>query len=147
VERDTLAGRPNEPRLFGLAALVGGMALCTVLAGALLGGNPLIALLPVLAFVALYVLLKLPLRVPLTVMMFVGLTFENPGDVPAVGLWQSPLYDLGKLLLAQLKHSFGSGALVMTGSDLILLLLFFVYLGRRIAGSTLDTRGATRSPR
>ena len=147
MDPSALAGRDGQPRLFGFTVAIGALAFVTVLAVTVLGKGALFALLPVILFVVLYALLKLPLRVPLMVMMFIGLTFENPGDVPAAGLWKSPLYDLGKLLLAQLKHSFGSGALVMTGSDLIILLLVCIYLGRRVSGSTLDIRGSTPSPK
>jgi hypothetical protein len=147
VDSSTLAGRDRQPRLFGLTFVVGVLAVGTVAVVALLGKSALFALLPLILFVSLYALLKLPLRVPLFFMMFIGLTFENPGDVPATGLWKSPLYDVGKLFLSQLKHSLGSGALVMTGSDLVILLFFVIYLGRRVAGSTLDTRGAIPCPR
>ena len=147
MEPSTLAGHDREPRLVGFTFLVGLLALCTVAAVLVLGKSALFALLPLILFVLLFALLKLPLRVPLLCMMFVGLTFENPGDAPAARLWQSPLYDVGKLLLAQLKHSLGSDALVMTGSDLIFLLFCLIYFGRRVAGSKLDTRGASPCPR
>lgn len=146
-EEHVLVERKTEPRLLGFALLVGALGLATVSAVVLLGQNPLFALLPLLGFLLLFALLKLPLRVPLLAMMFVGLTFENPGDVPAEGQWQTPLYPIGKLLLAQLKHSFGSGALVMTGTDLILVFLVGIYFARRIAGSRVDLKAAVPTPR
>jgi hypothetical protein len=116
------------------------LALAAASAGAAVAfnGNVVLAALPIFGFLLLYTLFKLPLRAPLMVMTFIGLTFENPGDVPAADLWHSPLYPLGKLLLSQLKHSLGVGALVMTGFDLLLFLLAFIYVYRRSIGSTLD---------
>jgi hypothetical protein len=137
----------DPPRLLGLAALLAGLALATVACLAFASGNPLLGLAPVAAFVLLFALLKLPLRLPFLVLLVIGLTFENPGDVPAAGLWQSPLHQVGKIMLAQLKHSLGVGALVMTGTDLVLVLLVLIYIGRRIAGSTVDTRGSVPMPR
>ncbi len=136
-----------EQRLGGLVTLVLALALATVGCTLLFNGNPLFALLPVLTAITLYALWRVPVRVPLMIMMFVGLTFENPGDVPADHKWQSPLYAVGKLLLAQLKHTIPVGSLVMTGTDLVLLLLLVVYFCRRIAGSDIDRRNFVPCPR
>ncbi|HEV8245480.1 MAG TPA: O-antigen ligase family protein [Polyangiaceae bacterium] len=137
--------QPAEPRQTRFALFVAALGVATVASAILLG--PLFALLPLGAWLGLVALSKLPLRVPLMVMMFIGLTFENPGDVPADGKWKSPLYSIGKLLLSQLKHSIPNSALVMTGSDLILALLVCIYFYRRVAGSDLDRRGLVPTPR
>ncbi len=142
-----LSHQRAEPRLRGLVLLISVLAVATVACTISFNGNPLLSLLPVLASVTLYTLWRVPIRVPLMVMMFIGLTFENPGDVPADHRWQSPLYELGKLLLAQLKHSIPMGGLVMTGSDLILALLVIIYFCRRIAGSDIDRRNFIAAPR
>jgi hypothetical protein len=127
--------------------LLAGLVAASAAAAVAFNGNVALSALPVLGFLVLYTLWKLPLRVPLMVMTFIGLTFENPGDVPAADLWHSPLYPLGKLLLSQLKHSLGVGALVMTGFDVLLFLLACLYVYRRAVGSTIDVGTRTKVPK
>jgi hypothetical protein len=88
----------------------------------------------------------LPLRVPLLVLAFMALTLENPSDMPACGVWQSPLYGFGSLMLAHLNLSFPYKALVFSGMDVLILCLFFVAMARRIRGSRIDGL-YTRAPR
>ena len=96
--------RPEPASTRRLAALLAALVAASAAAAVAFNGNVALTALPVLGFLLLYTLWKLPLRVPLMVMTFIGLTFENPGDVPAVDLWHSPLYPLGKLLLLEFRH-------------------------------------------
>src|SRR5690606_37755325 len=117
-----------EPAPRKVAALLVGLVAASAAASVAFNGNVGFAALPLASFLFLYALWKLPVRVPLMVMTFIALTLENPGDVPAADLWHSPLYPVGKLLLSQLKHSLGVGALVMSGFDLLLFGLVCLYV-------------------
>jgi hypothetical protein len=85
----------------------------------------------------------LPLRYPALTLVFLALTLENPSDAPACGVWRSPLYGFGGLLLAHLNLTFSSKALIFSGMDVLLALLFVVVLVRRLTGSRVEGRAVT----
>lgn len=89
--------------------------------------------------------MKVPLR-PVLLVTFLALTLENPSDVPAAGLWKSPLYPVGAALLAHLNLTFESQKwLFFSGLDLILVCLFLVALARGTRGDR-DPFPASASP-
>jgi hypothetical protein len=130
-----------------LLLLVPVLAALTVGAAIVSNGNVAMAVAPVAAVCLVTVLVKVPLRYSAFALMFAGLTFENPAEDSGCDLWKSPLYPLGKLLLDQLKQTIPVGALVMTGTDLVLLLLLGGYVYRRAKGLTIDMVGAVPTPR
>ena len=85
--------------------LLGGLTLLAAVAG---DGSLAVALVPALLLGTLYAVARLPLRYPVFVATFLALTLENPADVPAAGLWRSPLYPVGTLLLAHMNLTFPS---------------------------------------
>jgi hypothetical protein len=73
------------------------------------------------------------LRYPVLVVTFLALTLENPAEVPAMGLWKSPVYPLGEVLFLHLNQVFtGQGWLIFSGFDalLVCLLAAALLLGR-----------------
>src|ERR1700722_13925764 len=85
----------------------------------------------------------LPLRYPALTLVFLALTLENPSDAPSCGVWRSPLYAFGRLLLAHLNLTFPSRALIFSGMDVLLVLLFLVVLVRRVTGSRAEAQALT----
>lgn len=107
-------------------SLVGLTAVAVVLGD----GNLALALFPTAALGLLYAVWRLPLRHPVLVLTFLALTLENPSDVPAVGLWKSPLYPVGALLLVHMNLTLAHKWMIFSGLDLVLLFLFGVALAR-----------------
>lgn len=125
-----------------------GMAILTVAAILVSDGNVAVALAPVVAIAFLYLLAKVPMRYPVLVVLFLGLTLENPGDDTASGLWKSPLYLAGALLLGHWNLTVPVHALFFSGIDLLLVFFFGLAVYRRITASPLDRAGfvETASP-
>lgn len=121
-----------------LATLVCALAVLTPVLAYVGDGNPVIALAPLLGIALLLVLWRIPLRVPVLVLVFMGLVLENPGDAFASRLWKSPLATLGALMLAHWNTVIGFKPLVFSGFDLGLVILFVIALYRRAAGSRID---------
>ena len=69
------------------------------------------------------------------------LTLENPTEIPAAGLWRSPLYTVGALLLAHMNLSIPVPALFFSGLDLALVFLAVIWVVRRTTASELDMSG------
>ena len=113
------------------------------LAGLLLGdGNLFLAILPVLACGTLYAVWRLPLRYPVLVLTFLALTLEIPSEAPASGLWRSPLYPVGALLLAHMNLTFTTSKwMLFSGLDLVLVYLFAIAWIRWVRGSRIDGIG------
>lgn len=122
----------------GMVAL---LAALTLASSIITNGSLLVASVPTLAFVVLYAMWKLPLRYPTLALMFLALTLENPSDVPAAGLWRSPLYTAGALLLAHMNLTFAQKWMFFSGLDLVLVYLFAIVLVRWLRGSRVDGIG------
>jgi O-antigen ligase len=121
-----------------LVLLAFGVCVMT-LVGIFVGdGNLLFALGPPVVFAIAYTIWRLPLRWPFLVVTFLALTLENPADVPAQGLWKSPLYTAGALLLAHMNVTLPYKALLFSGLDVILVFLFAVIAWRMLVGSRID---------
>jgi hypothetical protein len=83
-----------------------------------------------------------PLRVPLLVVMFVGLAVDRPGD--AEGRWASPLITVGGLLFQNLNKVVGVEALKFSGVFLLLTCLLMVRGYRVLGGQVRDTQDSLR---
>jgi hypothetical protein len=138
----------GEAALGNLGLLTGALIILTLGAIVVGDGNPGIALAPVLGASVLFAIWKAPLRVTALVLVFLALALENPIERPANGLWQSPLYTLGALFLANLNITIGIRALRFSGLDLLTGFLLLVLLYRRMAASPIDGRSqiATAAP-
>jgi hypothetical protein len=104
-------------------------------------GNLAIAVAPLLAGVLLVMLCTIPLRDTLLALAFLALTLENPSEIPAAGLWRSPLYKFGALFLMKLNDSIPVKALVFSGMDIALVFAIGLWVARRMSGSAIDLRG------
>jgi hypothetical protein len=127
-----------DPLVLAAVAALGLLTLTLVIAG---NGNVGLALAPVAVTVVVVLAVRAPLRHSLLVLGVLCLTLENPAEVPAVGLWKSPLYVPGALLLTHLNLTIPVPALIFSGLDLALALLAITWVVRRLAGSEVDVRG------
>ncbi len=89
-------------------------------------GNPMTALAPTLAVVALWQLWTRPLKWPLLLLMLLAVTVDDPSDRPYVGLWQSPTRPLGQI--------FYNNVAWFTGFELSVMGLTALMFLRRVAG-------------
>ncbi len=99
------------------------------------GGVGLAIAAPAIAAL-LFAAWRLPLRISMLAVAAAALTLENPADVPAQGLFRSPLYTLGALLLAHLNVTLPSRALIFSGLDLVLVYLVLIAATRALSAST-----------
>lgn len=111
-----------------LLVLVPAVAVLSALALLAGDGNPVFALLPLVAAGGLLLMRKLTLR-SMTLLLFVlGLALEGPQD--ASGRWASPLMPVGIFFKVNLNTSIPISALRFTGFDLSAAILFFLILRR-----------------
>ena len=118
-----------------------GLLLATL--GASLTSVPWLPLLPVVLLVFGIALFKLPLRAPTLAVLFLGLVLDNPSDI---GPWKSPLFELGALMLTQLKKVIPIDALVVTGIDASLAGLLALYFFRSVRGEAIDSHPVISPP-
>jgi len=128
----------TDPLVLAAVAGLGLITLVLVIAG---NGNLGLALTPVALTVIVLLVARAPLRHSLLVLGVLCLTLESPSEVPASGLWRSPLYVLGSLLLAHLNLTLPFKALFFSGLDVALVLLAAIWVIRRTMGSEVDVRG------
>jgi hypothetical protein len=83
-----------------------------------------------------------PLRVPLVLVMFVGLAVDRPGDTD--GQWASPFQTLGGVLFQNLNNVIDVEALRFSGVFLLLAFLLVVRGSRVLSGRVADTSAALR---
>lgn len=122
-------------------AAAGALGLVTLVATFVGDGNPALALAPLLLTLLLLAITQAPLRWSLLALAFLSMTLENPSEATASGLWRSPLYVVGALLLAHINVTIPVKAFIFSGLDLVLLLLAGLWAWRRMSGSTIDIRG------
>ena len=99
------------------------VGILTFAAVVLSGGDLATALAPVAAAVLLYTALVAPLRACVLALMFLALVADAPQDNPMSGLWESPLYGIGRLLCNNWSETFGIRALSFSGMDVLAFLL------------------------
>lgn len=134
---------PAHPARF--AALVVLLTLATCAAVVLGGGQPLVALAPVLVLAALWALWTAPLRGPVLVLLFLALALEIPSERPGSGRWTSPFYALGRVLFDNLNNLTGIGALRFSGLDVLVLGLLFILCYRKAMGRDVDGARSTQT--
>ena len=136
-------GAMPDPAMVAAVAALGAASLAAILLG---NGNLAVAAAPILAVLVVVAVAHVPLRTSLLVLAFLALVLENPAEAFASGLWQSPLHQLGSLLLMQLKATLPVNALIITGLDVFLLLFTTVWVVRRVRGSRTDAEGHVATP-
>ncbi|MBS2031475.1 MAG: hypothetical protein JST54_26475 [Deltaproteobacteria bacterium] len=129
-----------------LAPLAVGAPLC-LLALFVTDGSLVLVLAPLAGLGVLAFVLFGRLRTSAMILLLAGLALENPSERPANGMWRSPLYPLGALLLDKLNNVTGIHALRFTGLDAAMLLLASVLVYRRWHGIELDRRGQVQTAR
>ncbi|HZX95207.1 MAG TPA: O-antigen ligase family protein [Myxococcales bacterium] len=129
------------------AVLLALITLGTVAVAIVANGNVGAALAPVLLIAFLYALWKIPLRYSVFLLIFCGLTLENPYEGFSHGVWQSPLAPLGAALLGNLNRLTGIQAMNFTGIDLLVPFLLLVAAFRRVTHSTIDGKGHVETAR
>lgn len=118
--------------------VVGGLVVLTVALIRVGDGNLALALLPCLAAVLLLALWLLPLRVPMLTLLVMAWAIEAPGDAFSNGLITTPWKRVGEVLWGKLNNVVHLSPLVVTGFDLLALLLFGIIAYRQLHGSVLD---------
>ncbi|MEI9941340.1 MAG: hypothetical protein WDO69_29325 [Pseudomonadota bacterium] len=125
---------------FGIAVFL--TVVACLIDNGILGWAVALIVLPLL----FYSMAKAPLRHSLLVLMFCALTLENPSEQPAAGMWKSPLFSLGGLMLTHLKQTVGGG-LFFSGMDIMLAFLGVIVYTRRSSRSNIDRIGHFAVPR
>jgi hypothetical protein len=100
------------------------LGVITGAAAGLTRGNPLAAFAPPLLFIGAWQLWTRPLKWPLLAVMLLAITLDDPGDRAYFGLWQSPLWPLGKLFFRNIA--------LFTGVELCVIGLFGLMVVRRL---------------
>jgi hypothetical protein len=89
-------------------------------------GEFVVALAPLLVAILGFAVVRLPVRVTFSALLFVCIVVDNPMEKPANGLWQSPLFPIGKILFVNLSKNTGISALAFSLLDITIL--FFLFL-------------------
>ena len=124
------------------------MALALIVVAALIDSEALAWLLfPGILLLLIYAAWRAPLRDSLTMLALCAFTLDYPGETMANGLYKSPLYYVGYVMLAHLNNLTGIKALSFSGTDIILVILICVARIRESSGSTLDRAGRIQTPK
>jgi O-antigen ligase len=118
--------------LFAIVLLGGCVA--TAAAAVAGDGNIVVAATPVVVALLLGAIWRVPLRIPLLALIFLGLGVDATGE----GSWNSPLAPLGHLLNHNLNQTVSVQALVVPLMTLALGFLLIVHLCRRLSLSSFD---------
>ena len=138
--------RERDPVEWRTLLLVAVLALATVALVFVGNGNLAIALAPCLILLLICGIWFLPLRIPMAMLFVMAWAVEAPGDAFASGLIETPWRIVGQLLWGKLNLVFPVGALVITGFDLVALLLFATIVHRHSRHATIDREGWVESP-
>jgi len=133
-------------RTWAPAVVTAGLGLATVAALVAGNGSLILALTPVLLALLLWAIWYLPLRSTVLVLLLLAWAVEAPGDAFGAGLIKTPWNLLGRVLWGKLSGVIPFGPLVMSGFDLLALLLFAVIVYRHTHHSTLDSKGWVDAP-
>ena len=144
--REETTAEAGRTRPYPLLLLVAVLVVATLFALIVGNGDPVIALAPTLGLGLVYALCKLPLSVPALGLMIAAFVLEIPSEMFAAQKWHPPLAVLGAILFGQLKDVTQVRALVFTGFDIVLLVLFAIHFYRRSTGARIDKREAVPAP-
>jgi len=104
-----------------------------------LAGTGVVApLVPLVGLAALVVVWSTRLQVSALVLVAVALVADNPGERPAEGRWQSPVYAVGEVLYDNLHKHTGIGALRFSALEGAIALLMIILLYRKMRSSPID---------
>lgn len=118
-------------RLWGAAALA---SLGLVAAGT----GVVLPLVPLAGAALLAVVFSARLQVTALALVAVALLVDNPGERPAEGKWQSPVYAIGEVLYENLHKHTGIGALRFSALAGAIVLLGIVLMSRKLRRNNLD---------
>lgn len=135
-----------SPRAWAAGVVTAGLCLVTVVALIAGNGDLTLALAPALLVLLLWAVWYLPLRGTVLVLLFLAWALEAPGDAFGAGLIKTPWNLVGRLLWGKLSGVIPVGSLVMSGFDLLALLLFAVIVYRHARHSTIDSKGWVDAP-
>lgn len=125
-------------KTLGFVAFLATMFLATVAATFVGNGNPAIALAPIAGAAVFYLMWKLPGRYSAMALMFLMLVVDYIQERPFAGLWESPLYPLGRLLTVNLNTLTGVGFLRFPILDFLLMALTGILIFRRVKQKRTD---------
>jgi hypothetical protein len=135
------------PDARGLYFVLLALALATTGAVFLGNGDLYIAVAPMRVALLVWGVWVLPLRVTMAILLALAWGLEVPGDVFAAGLVHTPWEMEGRLFWSKLNLVIPFPPLVMTGFDLLALLMFVVVVQRHVTRSTIDRVGWVDAPK
>jgi hypothetical protein len=138
---------PREAGSRATHLLLLSLAMATVVAVLVGGGNLALAVAPVLVAAVLFALWLTPLRYTMAALLALSWVLEAPSDVFADGRIHTPWEMLGRLLWGKLNLVIPFSPLVVTGFDLLALFLFVVVVHRHVQKATVDRVGWVDTPR
>jgi O-antigen ligase len=127
------------------AALVTLLTLVTCAALLVGGGNPALAVAPVVGLAAVWGLWNAPLRLPMLVLLFLALAVEIPAERPATGRFKSPFYVIGQVLFDNLNNVTGIGPLRFSGLDVLVFGMLFILIYRKAMRRDVDGARTTQT--
>jgi len=95
-------------------------------------------MLPIVGVAAMMLLLGLPMRWPVLLFLATALLVDNPAERPMNDLWRSPILPLGELLYLNLHKHTGIAAFRFSLLELLVGLLMFVVVWRKLRHDSLD---------
>jgi O-antigen ligase len=122
-----------------------GLSVLTIALAMIAQGNVAAALAPTLLVCLAWLMWRIPVRYSLYGLIYLGLVLECPQEIPANGMWRSPLWRLGEMLLSKANDWTGIRPLVFTGVDVIVAYLLVILVWRRATGSRIDVEGQERT--
>jgi hypothetical protein len=128
------------------------IAAVIIAAALAIGGTPVGVVACVLVYlIVLSVMLRIPVRYSMMGLTFLAFALENPGDTPAQGVYSSPIFPVGAVLLTHLNtvdRSVGAFSWMMfSGMDICLVTLLLIAWFRTMSGSAVDGRNRVPGPR
>ena len=128
----------DEPTDATAKGALAAAALLTTIAVWIGTGGIAWALAPIAFALVMFAMSRVPLRQSLMGVMFFTLTLENPAEAPAGGMYRSPLFDLGKLMLTHMNLTTGVSWMSISGMDVLLIFLMLLLWFRRVTRSSID---------
>lgn len=105
---------PSEAKLAFIVALVLGGLASAIGVGAI---GWIVG--PICGLLAVFAILRAPLRSTMLALMFLALVLENPSEQPGAAQWSTPFMYVGALMLAHFKFTIGFGPI--GGMDVCLM--------------------------
>jgi O-antigen ligase len=121
------------------------LSVLTIALALIAQGNVAAALAPTLLVCLAWLMWRIPVRYSLYGLIYLGLVLECPQEIPANGMWHSPLWRLGEILLSKCNDWTHIKPLVFTGVDVVVGYLLLILIWRRATGSRIDVEGQDRT--